>query len=121
MNSRVIGREWEREALKRLQAAGLELLDRNYQCRMGELDLVLRDGDSVAFVEVRFRRRNDFGSGAESVSVSKRRRLIAAAQHYLQRHPGLADLPCRFDVVAIGPGATPQIEWIRNAFSLDAG
>lgn len=121
MNSRVIGREWEREALKRLQAAGLELLDRNYQCRMGELDLVLRDGDSVAFVEVRFRRRSDFGSGAESVSVSKRRRLIAAAQHYLQRHPGLADRPCRFDVVAIGPGATPQIEWIRNAFSLDSG
>ncbi len=121
MNSRVIGREWEGEALKRLEAAGLKLLDRNYRCRLGELDLVLRDGDGLAFVEVRFRRSSDFGSGAESVGVSKRRRLIAAAQHYLQRHPKLADLPCRFDVVAIGPGASPQVEWIRNAFSLDEG
>lgn len=121
MNTRVIGREWEEEALKRLQAAGLTLLDRNYRCRLGELDLVLRDGDGVAFVEVRFRRRDDFGSGAESVGKSKRRRLIAAAQHYLQRHPELADLPCRFDVIAIGPGASPQVEWIRNAFTLDMG
>lgn len=121
MNSRAIGREWESEALKRLEAAGLKLLDRNYRCRAGELDLVLRDGDSVTFVEVRFRRRADFGSGAESVGHSKRRRLIAAAQHYLQRHPVLADLPCRFDVVAIGPGANPQIEWIRDAFTLDQG
>lgn len=121
MNSRVIGREWEQEALKRLEAAGLELLERNYRCRRGELDLVLRDGDSVAFVEVRFRRSTDFGSGLESVGPSKRRRLIAAAQHYLQRHPALAELPCRFDVVAIGPGASPQVEWIRDAFSIDEG
>lgn len=121
MNSRVIGREWEAEALKRLEAAGLRLLDRNYRCRLGELDLVLRDGDGLAFVEVRFRRRNDFGTGAESVGTTKRRRLIAAAQHYLQRHPDLADMPCRFDVVAIGPGANPQIEWIRHAFTLDEG
>lgn len=119
MNTRAIGREWESEALKRLGASGLKLLDRNYQCRLGELDLVMRDGDSVAFVEVRFRRRSDFGSGVESVGMSKRRRLIAAAQHYLQRHPELAELPCRFDVVAIGPGSSPQIEWIRNAFSID--
>lgn len=119
MNTRAIGREWEGEALKRLEAAGLKLLDRNYQCRLGELDLVMRDGDSVAFVEVRFRRRSDFGSGAETVGMSKRRRLIAAAQHYLQRHPALADMPCRFDVIAIGPGASPRIEWLRNAFSLD--
>lgn len=121
MNSRVIGREWEAEALRRLEAAGLKLLDRNYRCRLGELDLVLRDGDSLAFVEVRFRRRSDFGSGAESVGASKRRRLIAAAQHYLQRHPALADMPCRFDVIAIGPGASPQIQWIRHAFTLDEG
>lgn len=120
MNSRVIGKEWEAEALKRLEAAGLELLDRNYQCRMGELDLVLRDGETVAFVEVRFRRHREFGSGAETVGLRKRRRLVAAAQHYLQRHPEIADRPCRFDVVSIGPGATPQVEWIRNAFSMDS-
>lgn len=120
MNSRIIGKEWESEALARLEASGLELLDRNYRCRMGELDLVLRDGDSVVFAEVRFRRSSDFGSGAESVGPRKRGRLIAAAQHYLQRHPRLADRPCRFDVIAIGPGASPQVEWIRNAFSLDS-
>lgn len=120
MNSRVIGKEWEAEALKRLEGAGLRLLDRNYQCRMGELDLVLRDGEGVVFAEVRFRRSHEFGSGAETVGVRKRRRVIAAAQHYLQRHPELADRPCRFDVVSIGPGATPQVEWIRNAFSMDS-
>lgn len=120
MNSRVIGKEWEAEALKRLEAAGLELVDRNYQCRVGELDLVLRDGNSLVFAEVRFRRTNEYGSGAESVGLRKRRRLVAAAQHYLQRHPELADRPCRFDVISIGPGATPQVEWIRHAFTVDS-
>lgn len=114
-----IGREWEGVTRRRLEAAGLELIDRNYRCRLGELDLVFLDGEVLVFVEVRYRRRNDFGSGAESVGQRKRRRLIAAAQHFLQRHPAYADRPCRFDVVSIGSGETPRVEWIRNAFTLD--
>lgn len=119
MNRQVEGREWEGEARRRLEAAGLELLDRNFRCRLGELDLIFLDGDTLVFVEVRFRRRSYFGSGAESVSARKRGRLIAAAQHYLQRHAQHADRPCRFDVVSISGGVTPQLEWIRNAFTLD--
>lgn len=114
-----IGRKWEDYALKHLRNAGLELEDRNVQCRFGELDLILREGETLVFVEVRFRKNADFGSGAESVSLGKRRRLASAAQFYLGGHARFADMPCRFDVVAIGPGEPPRVEWIRHAFTLD--
>jgi len=119
VSTRAVGRRWESEARRHLEAAGLRLVERNYSCRMGELDLIFMERDTLVFVEVRFRRRSGFGSGAESVSLSKRRRLIAAARHFLMRHPAHAENPCRFDVVSIGSGNTPQVEWIRNAFTLD--
>lgn len=119
MTARQLGQEWEGEARRRLQAAGLEFLERNYRCRQGELDLVFLDGETLVFVEVRFRRHTQFGTGADTVGPRKRRRLAAAAAHYLQRHPQHADRTCRFDVVSIASGRTPGIEWIRNAFTLD--
>lgn len=76
---------------------------------------MLADRDSLVFVEVRYRRHAGFGSGAESVDRRKQSRLIASAQHYLQRHPEAAEHPCRFDVVSIG-GDTTQVTWYRNAF-----
>lgn len=84
----------------------------------GELDLVMREGDVLVFVEVRYRRNAAFGGGAASVDGFKQRKLIIAAQQFLQRHRHYATLPCRFDVVdASGDPATPELHWIRNAFS----
>jgi putative endonuclease len=114
------GREAEERACRHLTAAGLRLLERNFNSRRGEIDLVMREGATLVFVEVRYRRSNRFGSGAESVDRRKMSRILAAARHYLQLHPGAADRPCRFDVVAIGPGdGSGGIDWIRDAFGTD--
>lgn len=109
------GAQAEERARAHLEHAGLKLLARNYRCPRGELDLVMADGDTLVFVEVRFRRSTAFGSAAESVDARKRARLIAAAEHYLLAHP--ADRPCRFDVVAADGNAS--VEWLRDAFRRD--
>ena len=104
-------------ALRYLEARGLQLVTRNFRCRGGELDLIMRDGEHLVFVEVRSRRSSQFGTPAESVTCSKQQKLLRTAAIYLQRQQ--LDLPCRFDVVAILQTAPePQIEWIRDAFQL---
>lgn len=109
------GHAAEQQALRYLRDLGLVLLQSNYHSRYGEIDLVMQDGDSLVFVEVRYRGRSRYGSAAESVDRHKQSRLIACAQHYLQRHPQHAGLPCRFDVITLGGTIAP--DWIRNAFS----
>ena len=107
----------ERRAGAWLRRRGLHALDANYRCRAGEIDLVMRDGDTLVFVEVRYRSRDSFGGGAESVDRAKQRRLIRAASRYLQQHPRWANAVCRFDVVSLsGDEGNPKIEWIRHAF-----
>ena len=110
------GKEAEAHACRHLQAEGLQLLQRNYHTRRGEIDLIMQDKDSLVFVEVRFRRQSHFGSAAESVDRKKQSRLIDCASHYIQTFPEIARQPCRFDVVSIG-GNMDNIEWIRDAFS----
>ncbi|MGQ0657034.1 MAG: YraN family protein [Chromatiales bacterium] len=109
---------WAEEvAAAQLQQSGLTLLARNYRCRGGELDLVMRERELLVFVEVRFRGREDYGSPAESVDARKQRRLILSARHYLQTHPQSAQCDSRFDVVLVGGDRRqPTVEWIRNAF-----
>ena len=110
----------EAAALTMLQAHGLQLLARNAASRGGELDLVMRDGATVVFVEVRFRASRRFGGGAASVDAGKRRRLVHAAQAFLAAHQDLADAPCRFDVVdAGGDPDAPSLAWLRAAFDAD--
>lgn len=112
------GVEGEDRALQHLQRQGLKLVQRNYRvargpsARGGEIDLILRDRDgTLVFVEVRSRAGTAQGGAAASVGAAKRRSLVYAAQHYLQR---LAVLPpCRFDVVAIDG---EHIEWLPAAF-----
>ena len=107
----------EAAALAMLQAPGLQLLARNASSRGGELDLVMRDGATVVFVEVRYRATRRFGGGAASVDAGKRRRLVHAARAFLAGHPQMADAPCRFDVVdADGDPDAPTLTWLRAAF-----
>ncbi len=105
----------EQLALDHLLAQGLTLVARNYRCRMGEIDLVMRDADTTVFVEVRLRGRSAFAGAAESIDARKQGRIIAAAQHYLM---GKADLPCRFDCVLLSRLEPGAIEWLRAAFTL---
>ncbi len=108
----------EAAALAYLRDAGLQLLARNVRFKGGELDLVMRDGDTTVFVEVRYRADARFGGGAASVDLRKRRKVVLAAQLYLQRHPALARRPCRFDVVDAS-GEPVQLTWLRAAFRLE--
>jgi len=104
-------------ALDHLRRAGLRLLARNYRTPGrggGEIDLVMRDGATLVFVEVRRRGTRDFGGALASVGPTKRRRIVLAARHFLLRWP--APPPCRFDVVAVEDG---RVQWVRAAF--DAG
>lgn len=104
-------------ALRYLEARGLTLVTRNFHCRTGEIDLIMRDGEYLVFVEVRSRRHARYGAPAESVTRTKQQKLLRAAAFYLQRQR--LNLPCRFDVVAIlQPGGEPSMEWIRDAFQL---
>ncbi|MEO8059016.1 MAG: YraN family protein [Burkholderiales bacterium] len=116
--SKSVGDAGEALALAHLERQGLTLVQRNYRvaagphARGGEVDLILRERDgTLVFVEVRTRSSAAFGGAAASISASKQRRLVFAAQHFLRRYSTLP--PCRFDVIAIeGEG----VEWLRGAF-----
>jgi putative endonuclease len=107
------GRDAETRAAAFLTGQGLKLLDTNFRCRGGEIDLVLRDGEHLVFVEVRYRRSAAFGSPLESVDARKQQRIMLAARHYLARR-GNRDA-CRFDVV--GMDGSGRLEWVKDAFS----
>jgi putative endonuclease len=108
------GAQHEAAALAHLRSAGLTLVARNCRYRVGEIDLVMRDGATLVFVEVRFRSHAGYGGGTGSVDARKQARLVAAASLYLAEHPADAHRVCRFDVVAIdGAG---KVDWVRDAF-----
>lgn len=102
-----------------LKRQGLAAVARNYRCRRGEIDLVMLDGDTLVFVEVRLRTHKGFGGAEASVDRAKRRRLSAAATHFLASRPALSNAPCRFDVIAVTAAPDHRdfnCNWIRNAF-----
>ena len=108
-----LGVDAEAMAAAFLESRGLTIVARNYRCRMGEIDLVARDGAITVFVEVRKRASSAYGGAAASITSAKRLKLTRTARHYLSR---LTTLPqCRFDAVLI-QGEPPRIEWVRNAF-----
>jgi putative endonuclease len=110
------GREAEQAACRYLENRGLRLIARNYRCRCGEIDLIMDDGDSLVFVEVRYRRHGRYGSAAETVDARKRARLTRCAQQYLQRHPAAQRRPARFDVISLDGGQ--GLHWIPDAFGV---
>lgn len=109
------GRQAEDFALAHLQAQGLALVERNYRCRGGEIDLIMRDGNKIVFVEVRYRADERFGGALASVGTHKQARVIAAAARYLAAKR--IDRPARFDVAAVSPGQGGlAIQWVKDAF-----
>lgn len=108
----LLGQSAESRAEAFLQSRGLKLLARNWRCRFGEIDLVMQEGATLVFIEVRLRNRSDYGGAAASVTPAKQKKLLAAARQYLATLKTLP--PCRFDVVALTGDAPP--DWIKNAF-----
>lgn len=116
-NKRLSGRYYEHKAEQFLKSQGLTLVRRNYYCRFGEIDLIMRDGETLVFVEVRRRKTEHFGKAVATIAYPKQARLMRTARHYLL-YTGLNDSsPCRFDAIGItGPGWRLTFDWVRNAF-----
>jgi len=113
--AQIIGAAYEDAACDFLRHQGLALLARNHRARGGEIDLIMRDGETLAFIEVRYRRSAAYGGALASVDARKRQRLAAAARHYLSYHPE-EERPCRFDVLA--HEGTGGWRWIKSAFDV---
>jgi putative endonuclease len=115
--SRKSGVYWEKTAESFLRKKGLRLLQRNFSSRFGEIDLIMEDEQTVVFVEVKYRKNNQHGSGADAVTFHKQGRISRTAAWYLAKNPHRAECVCRFDVISIDPKKSDQgIEWIRSAF-----
>jgi len=105
------GAQAEQQAARYLQQQGLKPVAQNYRGRFGEIDLIMQDGATLVFVEVRLRRSTNFGGAAASIDAHKQRRIIRTAQQYLA---GLAHIPpCRFDAVLMDASG---VQWLKNAF-----
>lgn len=110
-NPGALAEQW---AAHYLQEQGLRLIERNYRGRFGEIDLIMQDGATLVFVEVRLRRNADFGGAAASLDARKQQRIIRTSQQYLS---GLAHIPaCRFDAVLLGDAQGNDAQWLKNAF-----
>ncbi|WP_299591274.1 YraN family protein [uncultured Microbulbifer sp.] len=120
MDTTTIGNRMEAVAERHLIQAGLKIVERNFRGRFGEIDLIARDGNTLVFVEVRYRSNRSFGGAGVSVDFRKQRKLLATANGYLQYRK--MDCPCRFDVITIERSNQSNqcesliIDWIKNAF-----
>lgn len=116
-NRRAQGALGEARARTVLESKGFRFVTGNYYCRWGEIDLIMRDGPALVFIEVRSRRSARYGSPLESVTRTKQARLVKAARHYLMRFPH--DGPLRFDVVGLSMSDEGEVQHLENA--IDAG
>ena len=113
MNKRIIGKEKEELAAKFLARQGVKILEKNFSCRMGEIDLIGLDGDCIVFVEVKYRTNTDYGYPQEAVSINKRRKIVLVSGYYRMRN-GFGDgTNFRFDIVSI---LGDKIRWDKNVF-----
>lgn len=118
---KTLGESGESMAAVFLKKRGCRILERNFRLKIGEIDIIAREGNTICFIEVKTRRTVAYGAPAESVGRSKRRKLSRMALAYLQSRK-LGDTGARFDVVAItlSPGGQPCIEWLKDAFEFTA-
>jgi putative endonuclease len=110
------GKQAEALAEQFLVRQGLQVLERNFRCRGGEIDLICRERKVLVFVEVRLRRNANYGGAAASITPGKQARIILAARHYLSANRATEN-DCRFDCVLLDGLDESRIEWMRNAFS----
>ena len=115
MDRRQTGAEGEAVARRFLEQNGVRIVEENFACPLGEIDLIAEDKDVLVFVEVKARRSVRFGGPAEAVHAKKQRQILRVAEAYLREHR--LRVPCRVDVVAVEfpPHGEPKVEWIRNA------
>lgn len=112
-NKRAIGRYYEQKAALYLEKRGVRILERNFRCRMGEVDLIGQDGKYLVFIEVKYRADTGAGSAAEAVGRKKQRIISRVADFYMLRNGKKQDTACRFDVMAF---EGEEACWYRNAF-----
>jgi len=123
----LIGESAEKDACQYLIKHKLDLISKNYRCKLGEIDLIMLDKQTLVFVEVRYRKKSLYGSGAESITIRKQQKIIKTASYYLQQNPKTSQYACRFDVISMSEadsesGAKPtsknesKIDWIKDAF-----
>ncbi|MEZ3504958.1 MAG: YraN family protein [Lachnospiraceae bacterium] len=115
MNKRQTGAAYEEQAARWLALQGYQIVERNYRCRQGEIDLIVRDGTYLVFAEVKYRRGGQAGHPAEAVDIHKQRKIFRAAACYCYERRVPENQACRFDVVSILGG---RIEHIKNAFQM---
>lgn len=113
MNNRKVGTDWEEKASAYLESLGMQILERNFRCRIGEIDLIGRHRGYLVFVEVKYRSGPGKGNAAEAVDYRKQRQICRVADFYRLRHGLGEDTPVRYDVVAV---TGERMEWVENAF-----
>lgn len=111
-NNRKVGSNYEIAAAYYLEQSGYEILEYNYRCKAGEIDLIAREGEYLVFCEVKYRKSGDSKAPFEAVNLKKQKTIIRCAQWYMLEH-NLYNIPCRFDVVGI---SGKEIYLLRNAF-----
>lgn len=116
MNKRSFGKECEALASTFLTKKGYEILERNFSCSFGEIDIIAKDGKTICFIEVKARRSGNFGKPLESVHVFKQNKMIKVAQYYFLKNK-LIDVPVRFEAIGIDLSVEPpKIEHVENIF-----
>jgi putative endonuclease len=108
------GAQAEQLAAQYIQQQGLKLIVQNYRCRLGEIDLIMQDGTTLPFIEVRLRSNANFGGAAASIDVRKQQRIIRTAQQYLANP--VRTPPCRFDAILLQVMRGHTMQWLKNAF-----
>ncbi len=111
MNTREIGIFYEDAACEYLRSQGITIIERNFRCRQGEVDIIGKDKDCVIFFEVKFRRTDAFGDALQAVPYYKQKKICRCADYYCMTHPWIESI--RYDVIGI---TDTRIEWIKNAF-----
>lgn len=113
MNQRAVGSKWELKAKVMLEQQGYQIIEMNYRCRQGEIDLIGYDGSILCFIEVKFRKHSNCGTPGEAITPQKQKRISQAAKYYLYQKQLAEDIPCRYDAVLI---TDETMELIKNAF-----
>lgn len=109
------GKQAEKIACRFLKKQSLQLIHKNYYCRYGEIDLIMKDNDTLVFIEVRYRHSNSYGNAIDTIDARKLSKIKKTIDHYLMTNK-LGYFPCRIDVIGLqGNLQSPDIQWIRNA------